>query len=113
MGVDLGGNGAYFSANWRGWRWLLSLACDHGWQPAGTEWNLEVHRWLSGGVDEKEEERARNDWDGDYFSNDGQIVSARHAANLADALEKANGEVDSPWVAEAIQFFRRGSFMIA
>ena len=57
------------------WRLALEIAERHGWNPAGT---------IAPGDWEGEEE-----WEGDYFTMDGQRVSPEDAARLAVALEKA------------------------
>jgi hypothetical protein len=66
---------AWFSID--SWPRLLDLARLYGWKPMGTQNEL----WLQEENDE--------DWDGDYCTNDGQIVLSEDAAALADALEKA------------------------
>jgi len=60
--------------DWAQWQWpkLLRLAISHGWKPRGT---TLAH--------------AGEAWDGNYTSNDRQIVSQQDAAALADALEVA------------------------
>jgi len=67
------GDNAYF--NIHAWPLLLKLAMTYGWQPLGTE--------LSG----------ESNWDGTYFSNDLQIVTAEDAAALANALETALDDI--------------------
>ena len=67
------GDEAYF--NIHAWPLLLKLAMTYGWQPLGTE--------LSG----------ESNWDGTYFSNDLQIVTAEDAAALANALETALDDI--------------------
>lgn len=72
MGVDLCSNHGNESLNWTGWRELLDLARDHGWQPQGTappdDWDNAKH------------------WDGGYYSNYWQRVTDSDAHALAEAL---------------------------
>src|SRR4051794_37756746 len=70
--MDLSGPGGDFEFNNMPWSHLLRLASMYGWEPAGTV--------LRG---------AKDDWDGNYFTNDGQRVKKEDAAHLADALEQA------------------------
>ena len=73
MGYDLSNldTGDDYRFNIHGWGPILSLAEKYGWQPAGTV--------LPGD----------KDWEGSYYSNDGQIVQYQDAQNIAKALEKA------------------------
>lgn len=72
MGYDLSNdNGDYFRFNIHGWRPILTLAKKYGWVPAQTV------------------KRVNKSWSGSYYSNDGQKVTAKDAAAIADALEKA------------------------
>ena len=57
------------------WAYYLDLAERHGWIPSGT---YPPDYWAD-----------PRDWNGDYFSNDGQWVSALDARSVADALERA------------------------
>jgi hypothetical protein len=90
MGFDIV-NWGYF--NWVNWCALLEVAFRCGWEPAGT---IMARRDEKGnvkivGLYEKVYGREEDslDWDGDYFCNEGQLVTAEDAANLADALERA------------------------
>jgi hypothetical protein len=75
MGYDLT-NASGDSHQWKsvGWWYLLNLARHFGWKPAGTL-PPAAHDEPSA-------------WDGNYFHNDGQRVTAPDAAALADSLEK-------------------------
>src|SRR2546423_13839985 len=79
MGMDLCGAGGYAAWNWQGWRGVLELGHRYGWIPAGTEPPL----WDEGGPWDG------RPWNGTYFCNDGQRVTAEDAHALADALERA------------------------
>lgn len=61
----------YFRFSNSGWHKVLELASEYGWKHPGT--------------------RPRNgdDMTGIYFGNDGQLVSADDASDLADALKRA------------------------
>ena len=75
MGVDLNSeSGDSTSFGYGGWSMLLDLAQHYGWKPLGTE---------------PPEDLAAEDWDRDYDSSDGQLVTAADAASLAAALERA------------------------
>jgi len=68
------------------WWSVLRLATQYGWEPMGTEkptW--EFYEGFCSG-----------DWDGTYFSNDGQTVSSVDAQGIADALELALAEIRRP-----------------
>lgn len=74
MGMDLSGPGGYFRWTALGWHNILDLAEQHGWQPMGTGPRRGT---------------PKQNWRGSYFSNDGQLLRARDAQLLADALERA------------------------
>ena len=60
----------------------LDLAELYGWQPLGTQPPL--------GHDFRE---LNAEWDGNYLTNDGQIIKAQDAFSLASAIEKALGDI--------------------
>jgi hypothetical protein len=86
MGVDLSGAGGHQRFSHMSWHKVLDLACEYGWQPAGTE----LPRWHdeTGALIEQWSLDA-NEWDGGYSSNDGQYVTDEDAAHIADALQRA------------------------
>lgn len=64
------------------WVKALELARLYGWTPMGTcspiIYNLHA---------------LNADWDGNYLTNDGQMVSAEDARSLAEALEKSLDDI--------------------
>ena len=66
----------YFRWNIWGWPQILGLAEKYGWRKHGT-----VVKTSQGFRD--------NNWEGSYFSNDGQIVGGKDALAMADALVDA------------------------
>jgi hypothetical protein len=101
MGVNLsliGGAKGCLYHGWTAWNALLDLAKEFGWVPEGTVKDPETQYFLMGGQSadpEKQQEVMRQskeyalNWDGDYFTNSWQIVTAEDSNNIADALEKA------------------------
>ncbi len=81
MGVDLVGVGKEANASypWSAWWYLFDLACEHGWEPAGTK----SPTFNEGGA------FFDPNWEGGYGSNDHQEVTKEDAENLANALETA------------------------
>ena len=94
--VEFGKRGPRF--NIAGWEWLIETAKKHGWTPGPLTLRGEPY-------------------DGGYYFNDGQVVSAETAIAWADALERAypyRGETGR-WrqlVADFIVFCRAGAFEI-
>lgn len=90
MGMDLHGASGYERFSYTSWCEILGLAYEYGWKPQGTEagqWydeNGKLIKQLSPDPDE---------WDGDYFSNNFQLVTEEDAANIADALERALDDI--------------------
>ena len=80
-----------FEWNMGGWRDLLGIACHHGWKPRGTRLLKQYCRIAKDKtvVWSRPVERLDRRWKGGYMSNDGQIVTARDAAALADALARS------------------------
>lgn len=60
----------------------LELAEIYGWQPLGTQ--------PPSGHDFRE---LNAEWDGNYLTNDGQIIRAQDALSLANAVEKALDDI--------------------
>ena len=74
MGMDFIAPHGTEMTNWTGWREIYGLAVEFGWEPAGTI--------CPDGCDPE-------NWEGDYFSNDGQLITDEDAAALAAALRRA------------------------
>jgi hypothetical protein len=66
------------------WSKALELAQLHGWQPMGTRPPLHVDLYELGA-----------EWDGRYFTNDGQTVKTEDALALAVALEQSLDDIPS------------------
>lgn len=82
MGMDLSGRGGDFWWKFFDWPKLLYVAIHYGWEPAGTIAPIDRHS-----------DEPILDWDGGYFSNDFQTVTADDAWQLADALERALADI--------------------
>ena len=90
MGYDLISlkDDSRFCVNMSGLRPLLELAEQFGWEPEGTD----PSKYLS--LSKREEIKSNDfDYDGGYFTNDGQVVTSTDANKIADALEKALKEI--------------------
>jgi hypothetical protein len=75
VGYDLANSsGGYHQWNVLGWWNVLNLARIYGWMPRGTEPPAQPSDLTP--------------WDGNYFRNEGQRVSAEDAAAIADALNR-------------------------
>lgn len=87
MGYDLI-NSVGQTHQWKvlGWWHLLNLACEYGWSPRGTEPPID----------------AGSDWDGNYFQNEGQLVTAGDAIALADALARLLSDPNRDVAAAAV-----------
>jgi hypothetical protein len=75
MGVDLVGSGNAASFNWHGWRRLLDVAKEFGWQPEGTQ---------------PPSDHVDGSWEGTYFSNDYQEITTSDAGAMGAALFRAS-----------------------
>jgi hypothetical protein len=64
------------------WSKSLELAGLYGWKPMGTRPPLQVDFYKLGA-----------EWDGGYFTNDGQTVKAEDAHSLAAALERSLDDI--------------------
>jgi len=62
---------------------LLFLAEQYGWKPAGTRApaHFDLDTW-------------RRPWDGNYTSNDDQVVTNSDALAMAEALERAIPDIE-------------------
>jgi hypothetical protein len=79
-------HGAKGNFGWATFSWvkLLRLAERYGWQPAATTLSDSDLAWMPGGK-----------WNGNYATNDNQIVSAADAQALGAALELALQDIPS------------------
>ena len=78
MSYDLcNSNGDHVAFNLTGWEQVLKLAEMYGWRTAGT----------------LPPEDLDTEWDGDYFLNDGEVVTADDAKAIAEALTKAMDDI--------------------
>lgn len=64
------------------WAKALELAQCYGWEPLGTQPPSQVDFY-----------QLNTEWDGRYFTNDGQTVNAEDARSLAAALEKSLDDI--------------------
>ena len=71
-------NGYYIDIGTRGWSDILTIAFENGWEPMGT-----ISPYVEEGILEPD------DWDGNYCSNDFQLVCEDDALAIAAALERA------------------------
>ncbi len=99
MGVDLmsEAGGPSFMANWYGWRWLFDLACRYGWEPQGTIYpDIDYFRRNYPDTPESDlDPDYAKTWNGGYFTNDEQLVTAEDALEMAKAIEKYLSEPHS------------------
>jgi hypothetical protein len=84
MAMHLHGVKGDFGWNAFSWIKLLRLAQNYGWQPAGTTISAAELKSMPNGK-----------WDGNYTTNDRQIVSAADAKALASALDRAIKDIPS------------------
>lgn len=94
---------------------LLNIAQNYGWQPMGTRYNTDFYVVLYPEIPLTEHQKIASYWQGGYFTNDKQIVTAEDASNLATALEKSLNDLSDAaksWVTEFTEFCKAGSFDI-
>jgi hypothetical protein len=95
MGMDLRGAGGTERFSVTSWWKVLQLAQEYGWQPTGTQ--APTFTLADGTVE------AVEGWSGTYLSNSYQRVGDEDAANIAEALRRALGDIpdfdtDEKWV---------------
>jgi hypothetical protein len=86
MGVGLNGAGGNERFSHMSWYKVLNLACEYGWQPAGTElprWHDETGALI------EQPSHDPDEWSGTYYTSDGQYVTDEDAAHIAEALQRA------------------------
>lgn len=122
MGYDLssikGRSSTHFNIN--GWGYVTKLATEYGWNPMGTVYKSFKATDISDG--KIITIKSIPEWEGTYFSNDGQVVTAKDAKGMKKALEKALvyeekyiGEDNKYWIPklkEFIKFLDNGAFRI-
>ena len=84
------------------WIKLLDLSEMYGWKPIGT-----LHFPLDR-ISVHSKQRIRY-WDGNYYSNDGQIVTTEDALALANGLETALDDIPDIETTEKMIDLREGS----
>jgi hypothetical protein len=108
MGVCLstGNDGPHVICSWSGWLLLFNLAQEYGWEPRGTRLAL----WLRTDLTPEQEALARKefadsarDWDGDYFTNDGQCVEGEDCQSMLRALDAARMDISNGIAREGSQ----------
>ena len=85
MGMDLRGAGGTERFSVTSWWKVLQLAQEYGWQPTGTQ--APTFTLADGTVE------AVEGWSGTYLSNSYQRVGDEDAANIAEALRRALGDI--------------------
>ncbi|MFW6138099.1 MAG: hypothetical protein ACOC7U_02890 [Spirochaetota bacterium] len=97
------------------WKNILNLARKFGWEPAGTKPNQEYlkkrYKNPEGGYDQQGINQEMDNWNGNYQTREGQIVSYADTLNLAFALEEAV-KYGHKNLKPLIDFCKRGSFII-
>ena len=114
MSVSLGRRDGCFSCSNLYWSFYLGVASNYGWESAGTKPNIGYIQVLAEGKPDPGAyvQELVNEWQGGYSSNDAQIITAEDAANMADALEKANNDYPEQDFSELIDFLRGGSCVV-
>ncbi len=119
MGMDLYGKGGYFRFSNSGWADVYQLAIEFSWQPSGTSPSLNgirSYRYAlrrDGSSDLKVQQAIqsyRAQYDGGYHSNDGQVVSARDAKQLAESLSTALAAVTTLFTVRGLRTKTRCDF---
>ena len=84
------------------WIKLLDLSEMYGWEPLGT-----LHQPISR-ISVHSKEKIKN-WEGSYFTNDGQIITTEDALALANGLEAALDDIPDIETTEKMIDLREGS----
>ena len=86
-----GKHGGHFDMNWSNWRYCLKTAYRYGWRPLGTvAADPALLREVYGPVREGCQEPDYSEWDGDYFSNELQIITDDDARAIAGSLAQCH-----------------------
>lgn len=110
MGKDLISCGRRMSVPSEYFASLFNLGRQFGWDPRGTEYNVELYRGQLERMALRGEQLASclaaevANWDGTYTGNDWQCVTAADAIAWAAALTRALPHVtqDATWVAKTV-----------
>ena len=104
MGMDLKGKQGYFRFTLHEWNHVIRLGVHYKWQPMGTRPGsdqLRRFRYAARRAGQKPPQvdasvrRFIDGYHGDYCFNEQQAVTAKDAANLANALEQALADTPS------------------
>jgi hypothetical protein len=141
MGMSLSNQNSDFYVRTLLWCEVLNLAMVFGgWQPMGVQLNIELLRDMVAGLPKAKRDKILSDAERDkilsrprmsYSRNDGDIMLAQDASNLADALtsvlddipsfeirEPANqleyfaGPLARRWLRDLIAFLRGGDVLL-
>jgi len=89
MGYDLSNKNRGFRWNMWGWAEVINLGLAYGWQPKGTEMDIDISCFEN----YEDYENYKEHHDGSYFGNSGQIVCAEDAKAFSDALESSLDDI--------------------
>jgi hypothetical protein len=101
------------------WRTILKVARRNGWEPMGTELNIdylnERARDPDGGLDRGVLKEMMESWKGSYLTQERQYVTYADALNIAFALEEAvkAKSIDMGSIGAFIDFCKQGRFTIS
>ena len=111
-------NGKSYHAENMEWRNILRIARRYGWQPMGTEPNMDYlnqrARHPDGGYDEDVLNNIIGSWRGSYLTKERQYVTYADALNIAFALEEAvrDNNTEEEKIRDFISFCKTGRFSI-
>lgn len=102
------------------WKRAFNFACEDGWVPDGTEYDLECQVMENcSGTEEPDYDEKSNlfyvlvsmneltEWDGNYFERKNQIVTGVDAYYMVLSLECGDFSPD------LLEFMKKGSFRIS
>jgi hypothetical protein len=120
MGFSLhSDSGRVYSVDNAAWRKLLKIARRYGWDPMGTEPNMDYlnqrARNPDGGYDTRVLEEMIESWNGSYLTRERQFVTYADALNIAFSLEDAVRDqgLDDKEIRDFISFCKLGRFTIS
>ena len=100
------------------WRKMLKFARRYGWDPMGTEPNLDYLNQRAknpdGGYDKGVLKEMTEGWNGSYLTKERQFVTYADALNIAFSLEEAVKDqgLDDNDIRDFISFCKLGRFSI-